>query len=74
VPQLAPQFLARRFKLTSLPANAARPGVLAQRIDHGAPNPSLRERFKLDPTRLVKAVSRVDQTDDPILHQVADID
>jgi len=73
VTELPTELLARRFQLAPLPPHAARPGVLAQRIDHCAPDSPFGERFKLDPARLIEAVSRVYQTDDTILHEIPDI-
>jgi len=73
VSQLAAQFLARRFQLATLTSNASRPGVLAQRVNHCAPNAPFCERFELDPARLVEAVGRVNQTDDAILNQIPNV-
>ena len=72
--ELAAQLLARRLELAALAANAARPGVLAQRVDHRAADPPLGEGLELDAARLVEAVRGVDQTDDPVLDEIADVD
>ena len=73
-PELAAQLLARGFQLAALTADAARPGVLAQRVDHRAADAPLGERLELDAARLVEAVRGVDQTDDAVLDEIADID
>ena len=65
---------ARGLELTTLAANATRPGVLAERVDHGAANPPLGKGLELDAAILVEAVGRVDEADDAVLHQVADVD
>jgi len=52
--------LARRFEFTPLPADASRPRVLAQRVDHRAADTTFGERLELDPARFVEAVRRVD--------------
>ena len=74
VAQLAAQLLARGLELAPLTAHAARPGVLAERVDHRAANPPLGERLELDAARLVEAVRGIDQTDDAVLDEVADVD
>ena len=56
--QLAAQLLARGLELAALAANAARPGVLAQRVDHRAADAPLGEGLELDAARLVEAVAR----------------
>ena len=66
--------LARRLELTTDTAHAAGPRILAQRIDHRAANASLGEGLELDPTRIVKAMGRVDQSDHAFLDEIADID
>jgi hypothetical protein len=42
------KLLARRLNLAALPADAARPGVLAEGVDHGASNAPFGERLELD--------------------------
>jgi len=74
VPQAGAQFLARGFQLAPDAPHAARPGVLAQRVDHRAANATLGERLELDAARVIKTMRRVDQPDDAVLHQVAEID
>jgi len=63
-----------RVELAPLPAHAARPRILSQRIDHRAAHAPLRKGFKLDPAILVEAVRRIDQAEHAVLHEVADID
>jgi len=74
VAEFPTQLLARRFQFSTLPAHAARPRILAQGVDHRAPNPALGEGFKFDPARFIEAVGRVNQADDAILNQVSNID
>ena len=74
VAELAAQLLAGGFELAPLAAHAARPGVLAQGVDHRAPDPTLGECLELDAARLVEPVRRVDQADDAVLNEIADVD
>ena len=46
--QLAAQLLAGRFEFAADAANAARPGVATQRVDHGAPHAALGKGLELD--------------------------
>jgi hypothetical protein len=71
---LAAQLLARRFELTALPADAARPGILPQGVDHGTTNAALGEGLELDAPRFIEPMSGVDQPDDAVLDEVTDID
>ena len=73
-PQLASQLFASRLELATLAANATWPGILAQRVDHRAADAPFGERLELDPARLVETVRRVDQPDDAVLNEVADVD
>jgi len=68
------QPLARGFELAAHAAHAARPGVLAQRVDHRAADASLGEGLELDAARLFEPPCRVDQAEDAVLHQVAEVD
>ena len=72
--QLAAQLLARGLELAPLPPDAARPGVAPERVDHRAAHPPLGERLELDAAALVEAAGRVDETDHPVLDQVAELD
>jgi hypothetical protein len=72
--ELAAQHLAGGFELAALPPDPARPRVLAQRVNHGAADAALRESLELDAPSLVEAVRRVDQSDDSVLDEVADVD
>jgi len=72
--ELAAQLLARGFELAALTADATRPGILAQRVDHRPPDAALGEGFELDTAPLVEAVRGIDETDDAVLDEVADID
>jgi len=72
-PELAPQLFACGLELASLAAHATRPCILSERVDHRAPYSALRERLELDAARLVETVRRVDETDDAVLNQVADV-
>jgi hypothetical protein len=62
------------LELAALATDAARPGVLAQRVDHRAAHAALGKRLELDAPILVEAVGRVDEADDAVLHEVADVD
>ena len=73
-PEFAAQFLAGGLELTPLTADAARPGVLAQRVDHRATDATLGKRFELDTARLVEAVRGIDEADDAVLDEIANID
>ena len=55
--ELAAQLLARGLELAPLAAHAARPGVLAQRVDHRAAHAPLGEGLELDAAVLVEAVA-----------------
>ena len=72
--ELATELLARRLDLPALTTNAARPGVPAQRVDHRAADPPLREGLELDPARLVEAAGGIDQPQHPVLHQIVQLD
>jgi len=48
VAQRGAEFFARRFELAPDAAHAARPGVLAQRVDHRAADATLGEGLELD--------------------------
>src|SRR5258708_34693586 len=56
VPELTPQRLPRRVQLATLPADAARPRVLTQRVDHRAADAPLREGLDLDSPACGEAV------------------
>ena len=74
VTQLAAQRFARRVELAPLAADAARPCVAAQRVDHRATDPPFGEGLELDAALFVEPVRGVDQPQHAILHQVADVD
>src|SRR5262249_15859370 len=74
VSQLAAQRLARRIELAPLTTHAARPGVLAERVDHGPSDAPFGERLELNPPTLIEPVRGVDETKAAVLHQVADVD
>ncbi len=71
--ELASQLFASGLQLTALTANATRPRVLAERVDHGATDSPLGKCLKLDAAALVEPARCVDQTDDPVLDEVADV-
>ena len=72
--KLAPQLLTRRLELAALAADAARPGVAPERINHRPADPAFGEGLELDPARFVEAAGRVDEADHPILHEIAKLD
>ena len=74
VAELAAQRFARRVELAALAADAARPGVLAERVDHRAANAPFGERLELDPAIFVEAVRGVDQTEHAVLDEITDVD
>jgi hypothetical protein len=71
---LAADRFARRLELATLSPNPTRPGVLAQRVDHGAADAALGERLELDAATIVVAMRGVDQAHHPVLHQIAQVD
>ena len=72
--ELLAQLLARRLELAALAANAARPGVLAQGVDHRAADAPLGEGLELDPPRFVVAAGGVDEADHAVLDEVLQLD
>ena len=72
--ELAAQLLAGGLELTALTAHAARPGILAQRVDHRAADAALGEGLELDAARLVEAVGGIDEAEDAVLDEIADVD
>ena len=72
--QFAAQRLTRGIQLATLATNAARPGVAAQRVDHGATNASFGECLEFDPTIGIEAVRSVDEAEHAVLHEIADVD
>ena len=74
VAQLAPQRLARRVELAPLAADAARPGVAPERVDHRAAHAALGKGFELDAATFVEPVRGIDQADDAVLDEIADVD
>jgi hypothetical protein len=71
VTQREAQLLSRGLELAANAPDATWPGILAKRIDHGPAYSALGERFELDPTSLIEAMRRIDETDDAVLNQVA---
>ncbi len=72
--QLASQRFARRIQFAALTADAARPRVFSQRVDHRAAHAPFGERLELDAALLVEAVRRVDQAEHAVLNEIADVD
>jgi len=68
------QLFSRGFQLATHAADTTRPGILAQRVNHRAAHAPFGECLELDAARIVKAMRRVDQADDAVLDQVADVD
>jgi len=73
VPERRAQLLAGGLELAAHAAHPARPRVLAQRVDHRAPDAALGECLELDAAAVVEAVGRIDETDHAILHEIAEI-
>ena len=74
VAKLAPQRFARRVQLAPLAADAARPGVAPERVDHGAAHPPLGKGFELDAAPFVEPAGGIDETDNAILDEITDVD
>ncbi|BCS36094.1 hypothetical protein TBR22_A53310 [Luteitalea sp. TBR-22] len=69
-----PKRFTRRLELTADAADAARPGVAAERVDHGATDPALGKGLEADAATLVIPVHGVDEAEHAVLHEVADVD
>jgi len=63
----------RGFDFAPDTADASGPGILAQRVDHGATDAALGKGLELDAPRLVKTLRGVNQSKHAILHQIADL-
>jgi hypothetical protein len=74
VPQLTSQFLASGFELAALTTDPARPGVLAQSVDHGSPYATFGKRLEFDAARLIEPVRCVDEPNDTVLDKISDVD
>jgi hypothetical protein len=74
VAEFSPQRCARCVEFAPLAAHAARPGVAPQRVNHGAAHPPLGKRLELDSAILVEPVRGIDQADDAVLYEIADVD
>ncbi len=72
--EFATKLLTCALELAPLAADAARPCILAQRVDHRAANAPLGKGLELDATRLIEPVRCVDESDHAVLNQIADID
>src|SRR4051794_30059223 len=72
--QFAAQRLSGGIQLATLATYPARPRILAERVDHGAANATLGKGLELDAAAFIEPVGRIDQTDDAVLHEIADID
>ena len=68
------QLLAGGLELAADAAHAARPGVLAQRVDHRAAHAALGEGLELDAAGFLEAAGGVDQPEHAVLHEVTEID
>jgi len=68
------QRLAGGLDLAAHAADAARPGVATQRVDHGAAHAALGKCLEADTAPLVVAVDGVDEAEHAVLDEVADID
>ena len=71
---LAAQLFAGGLDLAPLAADASGPRILPEGVDHRAANAPFGKCLELDAASLVEAVRRVDEPDDSILHQIADVD
>jgi hypothetical protein len=74
VTELAPQRLASGIEFTALAPHAARPRIFSKCVDHRTAHPPFGEGLELDASRFVEAVSGIDEAEDPILDQVANVD
>ena len=68
------QLFARGLELAAHAAHATRPGVLAERVDHGAADAALGKGLELDAAALVEPLGRIDEANDAVLDQVAQVD
>ena len=68
------QLFARGLEFAAHAANATRPGVLAERVDHGAADAALGKGLELDAAALVEPLCRIDEANDAVLNQVAQVD
>ena len=71
--ELAAQLFSRGFELAAHAADAARPGVATQRVDHRASDAPLGERLELDAAVLVETVRGVDEPEHSVLDEVAKV-
>ena len=63
----------RRLELAALAPHAARPGVLAQRVNHRAADAPFGKRLELDAAAFIEAAGGVHEPNDPVLDEVADV-
>jgi len=70
---LAPQRFTRRLELASLAPHATWPGILTQGVNHRTADAPLGERLELDAALLIETARRINETDDAVLDEVADI-
>ena len=65
--------LTRGLEFAPDAADATRPGVAPERVDHGAANAAFGEGLEADAAFFVVAVHGIDEADHPVLHEVADV-
>jgi len=74
VAKLATQRFTRSFQLASLAANATRPGVTAERVNHRASDAPLGKGLELDPAAGIEPVRGIDQAEYTVLHEIPEVD
>jgi len=65
---------SRRFNVAADAAHTARPGVLAQRVDHRATDAAFGEGFELDAPCVIEALCGINQSEHSVLDQIAHLD
>jgi len=63
-----------RFDLATDTAHPAGPGILPQRVNHGAADAAFRKGLELDTPRFIEPLRRINQTQHTVLHQVTNLD
>jgi hypothetical protein len=73
VSQLAAERLAGCVELAPLTADASRPRIASERVDHRPADAAFGKGLELDSARFVEAVCGINQTQHAVLHQIPDI-
>jgi len=73
VTKLQTKPLARGLEFPAHSAHAARPRIFAKRVDHRAANSAFGKGLELDASSFIEALGRINQTDDSVLDEIAQI-